>query len=144
MNHVNFFFEGTGVFDIPESIINEQVIKILSDHSKTCGEIVVIFCNDEYLLELNRRYLQHDYYTDIITFNYSEGKHIVGDLFISVERVMENAAGFDVSFLCELARVIFHGVLHLIGYDDNTNDEKAIMRQKEDHYLKGSQLKLTD
>lgn len=144
MNYVNFFFEGTEVFEFPENIIKEQIFNILGDDSKTCGEISVIFCNDNFLLELNRKYLQHDYYTDIITFDYSEGDHIGGDLFISVERVNENAGKFNVFFIYELARVIFHGVLHLIGYDDNNSDNKAKMRQMEDNYLKSAQLKVDD
>jgi len=84
---------------------------------------------------MNIEYLQHNYYTDIITFNYVEGNKISGDLFISIERVIENSKEFNTSWIKELYRVIFHGVLHLIGYNDKTADEKKVMREKEDLYL---------
>jgi len=144
VNYINFFFEETNIFEFPEEIIKDQILKIISDVSKYCGEISVIFCKDEYLLNLNKKFLKHDYYTDIITFNYSEGDHIGGDLFISVERVLDNAVKFEVSFIYELARVIFHGVLHLIGYGDNTDEEKFKMRKMEDRYLNGAKLLIVD
>ena len=87
------------------------------------------------MLEINKNYLNHDYYTDIITFNYVEENLISGDLFISVERVRENAGKFDVTFQQELYRVILHGILHLVGYDDKTFEDQTLMREKENFYL---------
>lgn len=100
-----------------------------------CNEISIIFCSDEYLLKINKEYLNHDYYTDIITFNYVDNKNISGDIFISIDRVKENADEYSVSFENELNRVIIHGVLHLIGFDDKDNSSKKIMTEKEDEYL---------
>lgn len=100
-----------------------------------CGDLSFIFCSDDYLLKINREYLDHDYYTDIITFNYVEGKVISGDIFISVDRVRDNARQFDVSFENELNRVIIHGVLHLIGFDDKDESLQQVMRNKENEYL---------
>ena len=94
-----------------------------------------IFCDDNYLGKINYKYLKHKTLTDIITFNYNDGNLISGDIFISIERVRENANAYSDSFRNELHRVMIHGVLHLCGYNDKTNDEKAIMRQKEDYYL---------
>jgi rRNA maturation RNase YbeY len=98
-------------------------------------EISYIFCNDTYLLEKNIAYLNHDTLTDIISFDYSVGKIISGDIFISIERVKENAQEFNVSFLDELHRVIIHGILHYCGYKDKTSDQKEVMRSKENYYL---------
>lgn len=100
-----------------------------------CGDLSFIFCFDEYLLKINKEYLNHDYYTDIITFNYVEGKTISGDIFISIDRVRDNAQQYGVSFENELSRVIIHGVLHLIGFDDKDESSQSIMRMKEDEYL---------
>jgi probable rRNA maturation factor len=99
------------------------------------GDITIVFCNDDYLLEMNKSYLDHDYYTDIITFDYSEAAVISGDLFISIDRVIENSSAFHVSFNHELSRVIYHGVLHLCGYKDKSDDDIKIMRSKENFYL---------
>ena len=111
---------------INNSIINE---------SKIVGQLCFIFCTDEYLLEKNIKFLKHDTYTDIITFDYCEGDIISGDIFVSVERVTENANKFGVNFENELDRVIIHGVLHLAGYKDKSKEEANIMREKEDFYL---------
>lgn len=94
-----------------------------------------IFCSDAYLLEINRQYLQHDYYTDIITFDLGEAGNIDGEIYISVERVKENAGLMQTSFKEELHRVIFHGVLHLCGYKDKLKSERLEMRSKEDRLL---------
>jgi len=107
------------------------------------GNINIIFCNDEYLLEINKNYLNHNFYTDVIAFSYnaelSESSKLSescsGDIFISIDRVKENAIKYDVPFENELYRVIIHGVLHLLGYNDKKNKETAIMRRKEDFYL---------
>jgi len=94
-----------------------------------------IFCSDDYLREINIQYLKHKTYTDIVTFNYGSADQIEGDIFISIERVKENAKKFNAEFEIELHRVIIHGILHLIGYTDKSKTEKALMREKEDTYL---------
>jgi probable rRNA maturation factor len=99
------------------------------------GDITVVFVTDDYLLEMNKTYLEHDYYTDIITFDYTVSNFISGDLFISYDRILENANKFKVVTLNELCRVIFHGVLHLCGYKDKSNEEELLMRAKEAYYL---------
>ena len=108
------------------SIINER---------RKVGELNFIFCTDKYLLEKNIQFLNHDTYTDVITFDYCESEIINGDVFISVERVKENANTFEVDFEDELDRVIIHGILHLAGYQDKSKEERNIMRKKEDFYL---------
>ena len=100
------------------------------------GEIGYLFCDDKYLIEVNRQYLQHDTYTDIITFPYNEGDVVSGDILISVERVEENAKKFGVEFESELHRVMVHGVLHLLGQGDKTEKEAKKMHQREDEALK--------
>lgn len=102
---------------------------------KTLGDISIIFCSDNYILDVNLRYLHHDYFTDVITFDYCEGNRLSGDLFISIDSVRENAVEFGTEFDDELHRVIVHGLLHLIGYDDNTLEDQKLMREKEDYYL---------
>jgi rRNA maturation RNase YbeY len=102
---------------------------------KKTGEIDCIFCSDEYLLEMNQSYLEHDYYTDIITFDYTEDGVVSGDLFISLDTVKSNAEKFGTSYEDELNRVIIHGILHLCGFKDKTPEEEAIMRKKEDEAL---------
>ncbi len=108
---------------------------ILSENMKE-GEINYIFCDDDYLLNLNEKYLDHDTLTDIISFDYSVGNEIHGDIFISTERVLENAADFNVSFQEELQRVLVHGVLHYCGYKDKSEDDEHLMRNKEDEKIK--------
>ena len=109
--------------------------ELIKSENYELGEITVVFCNDEYLLEMNRTYLNHDYYTDIITFDYSEEIIISGDLFVSIDRIIENSSSFDVSFNHELSRVIYHGVLHLCGYKDKSEEDIKAMRGKENYYL---------
>jgi rRNA maturation RNase YbeY len=99
------------------------------------GELNYIFCDDEYLHKINVDYLNHDTLTDIISFDYSVGKELHGDIFISIERVADNAKDFEVSFEKELQRVMIHGVLHYCGYKDKTEDEKQVMRSKEELYM---------
>jgi rRNA maturation RNase YbeY len=133
---IEFFFEDIATFEINHEFASQQIEQLIKEENKEAGDISVIFCSDEYLLEMNKTHLNHDYYTDIITFNYVDGKLISGDLFISVDRVKENAVKFEVSFNEELYRVILHGVLHLVGYNDKTGEEKKVMREKENYYLK--------
>lgn len=104
-------------------------------HGKRVGEVAYIFCSDEKILEVNRQYLNHDYYTDIITFDYTEGDVISGDIFISVDTVRSNADEFGVSFEKELNRIIIHGILHLCGFKDKQPDDKAEMTRQEDSAL---------
>ncbi|WP_339736805.1 rRNA maturation RNase YbeY [uncultured Sunxiuqinia sp.] len=132
---INFYFEEIEEFqlDLPKS--KKWIKNTISKEGSQPGDITFIFCSDDYLLEINRQYLDHDYYTDIITFDYVEGDLISGDIFISVDRVRENAATFGVSFLNELNRIVIHGVLHLLGYKDKEPEEKELMTTKEDTYL---------
>ena len=109
--------------------------KTIQEEGFLLGDITVIFVTDGYLLEMNKKHLNHDYYTDIITFDYCEGNIISGDLFISLDRVRENALTFDTPFLLELKRVMIHGVLHLCGHKDKTKEEEENMRSLENKYL---------
>jgi rRNA maturation RNase YbeY len=113
----------------------KTIPSLLTEENKEEGWISLVFCTDEELLQVNKDHLNHDFYTDIITFDYCEGNTISGDLFISTERVAANATEFGVEFEEELARVVFHGLLHLSGYNDKLEEDKAIMRSKENHYL---------
>lgn len=105
--------------------------EMVQSKSKKIGDVNYIFCDDEYLLSINQQYLQHDTYTDIITFDYCEGDVLNGDIFISIERVRENAQKFEVSFQEELVRVMAHGILHLCGYKDKKKSEAEEMRKQE-------------
>lgn len=107
----------------------------IKQHGKQMGDITYVFCNDEYLLSINQEYLQHDYYTDIITFDYVEKDVISGDLFISVERIRDNAVQNQWNFEEEILRVIIHGVLHLLGHEDLTETDEKEMRQAEEQAL---------
>ncbi|NPA44711.1 MAG: rRNA maturation RNase YbeY [Chlorobi bacterium] len=131
---INYFYEDINEFELSETI-SEWINKTITNENKETGEINIIFCSDEYLLKMNKEHLNHDYYTDIITFDYCQGSLVSGDLFISVDRVGENAKDFNVDFKNELNRVIIHGVLHLIGYNDKTDDEQKEMTEKENFYL---------
>lgn len=114
----------------------DWILHVLSLSNKKVNELNIIFCSDEYLLGINQQYLDHDYYTDIVTFDNAEKSgEIEGDIFISIERVRENATELGVSFTDELHRVIIHGVLHLVGHSDKTEAEQSEMRKIEDHYL---------
>ena len=132
---VAFYFEDTDFKLRHKTRIKEWLRLVAESEVFTLGNISVIFCSDNYILDINQKYLQHDYFTDIITFDYSEGGRISGDLFISVDSVRENSVEYGTEFEDELHRVIVHGILHLIGYDDHTEDEIKTMRSKEDYYL---------
>jgi probable rRNA maturation factor len=111
-------------------------LKAVSEaEQKTLGNIAIIFCSDAYLLQINKKYLRRDTFTDIITFDYCEGDLLSGDLFISIDTVRDNAVYYGTVFTEELNRVIVHGFLHLVGFDDRTEDQRKIMRKKEDEYL---------
>ena len=112
--------------------INNWLKTIANTHKKTISEIAFIFCSDNALLEVNKRYLKHNTLTDIITFNYNENNALRGDIFISVERVIENAEKFGSTFTDELHRVMAHGILHLCGFNDKSKDESLEMKKQED------------
>lgn len=118
-----------------EILFSEWISKIIVSENKTEGEINYIFCDDEYLHKINLEYLQHDDLTDIISFDYSFGNELHGDIFISIERVFENADEFQVEFENELKRVMAHGVLHYAGYKDKTEKDSEIMRTKENEKI---------
>lgn len=115
-----------------EQRYTDWIARIIASEGKSEGEISYIFCDDEYLLKINQEYLAHDYYTDIISFDYSVGNQLNGDVFISIERVNDNANEFSVPFKDELHRVMAHGILHYCGYKDKTDEEAEVMRAKED------------
>lgn len=119
-----------------EKRTSEWIIKCIEEENHELGEVNYIFCDDTYLHKINVEFLQHDTFTDIISFDYSLGKLVSGDIFISIERVKENASKFEVSFQEELHRVIIHGILHYMGFKDKTDNEKQIMRDKENTCLK--------
>jgi len=135
VSSINIFFEDVRPFKHKRKPIKNHIKSLIMNELCLLGDLSVIFCSDRYLLGINKQYLNHDYYTDIVAFNYVEDSVISGDLFISLERVKENAETFESKFVVELYRVVFHGVLHLIGYNDKTDAEKRQMRQKEDYYL---------
>jgi len=130
-----FSKEDTSFRFLYKELIISWLDKSIRKEAHKPGDISYIFCSDKYLLKINRDYLNHDYYTDIITFDYSQGKTISGDLFISIDRVKENANQYKVSFQEELKRVMIHGVLHLCGYSDKSPRHARQMREKEDYYL---------
>ena len=109
--------------------------QIIIAENKQEGEINYVFCDDEYLLDINQKYLNHDYYTDIISFDYSVANELHGDIFISIDRVLENAHDFKVTFHNELLRVMAHGVLHYCGYKDKSEEESVLMRTKENESI---------
>ena len=120
-------------FNLPQKLLHKRWLSALAKQEGfTIGDINYIFCDDEYLLKINLEYLNHDTLTDIITFDYVEKGVLNGDIYISIERVRENAGIFSVPFEQELHRVLAHGVLHLCGYKDKTDADAAVMRKKED------------
>ena len=132
---INFNYETAFSLD-NEAQLSEWIVGVISSEGHKLEEVNYIFCDDAYLLKLNVEFLKHDTLTDIISFDYSVGKIIQGDIFISVERVAENAHDFNVSLHEELQRVMVHGVLHYCGYKDKSESDSKLMRQKEEHYLK--------
>jgi rRNA maturation RNase YbeY len=123
-------------FSLPDqNRVKEWISTLIKRHGMSVGNIGYLFCDDSFLLEANNKYLNHDTLTDIITFDYVNGNLVSGDIMISVERVSDNSVTFGVPFTDELHRVIIHGVLHLLGQGDKTDDEARIMRQREDEAL---------
>ena len=132
MNSISFHNESVNNKTPSKRLLKAWIKEFVSNHGKKVGELAFVFCSDEKILEINQNFLQHDYYTDIITFDYSEGEVISGDIFISVERVLENAASHQVDYNTELLRVLSHGVLHLIGFQDKEEKKKVEMTRNED------------
>ncbi|MGY3792464.1 rRNA maturation RNase YbeY [uncultured Aquimarina sp.] len=132
---INFFYESVAT-NINELSTVSWLNKVAVSEKKSIGEISLILCLDDYLLDINQKYLNHDTYTDIISFDNTMGNELAGDIFISVDRVKENAEIYDVDFEEELRRVMVHGLLHFCGYKDKTEEEKLVMRQKENEKLK--------
>ena len=131
---ISFHYEMDFLLNDEQEVSNWLSMIISSEGFKE-GEINYIFCSDEYLYEINLQYLNHDTYTDIISFDYSVGKELHGDIYISIDRVKENAMSFGATFENELSRVLSHGILHYCGYKDKTKDDTKTMRSKENEYL---------
>ena len=134
---ITYQTENVTMPDIKKREVTEWIKQVAASYGKRVGEVAYIFCDDEKILEVNRQYLQHDYYTDIITFDYTEGSRISGDLFISLDTVRTNAEQFaDGDYRRELHRVIIHGILHLCGINDKGPGEREQMEAAEDRALK--------
>jgi rRNA maturation RNase YbeY len=116
-------------------LITRLIGDLIRNEGKKLGEINIIFTNNDHILQINKEYLDHHYYTDVITFNYNKRESVAGDIFISLDQVALNAKKFNALFIDEVLRVIIHGILHLIGYDDKLESEKIAMREMEDVYL---------
>ncbi|GGC26020.1 endoribonuclease YbeY [Parapedobacter defluvii] len=136
MSRIYFFTEGVTYTLKQKAALRRWINETVKEEGFKAGEISIVLCSDAYLLDINRQYLNHDTYTDIVTFDNSEESGVIaGDIFISIERVRENAVKFDVPEHDELHRVMIHGILHLCGYGDKKKEEKARMTEKEDFYL---------
>ena len=132
MNSISFHNVGVNTKTPSKRLLKAWIKEFVSNHGKKVGELAFVFCSDEKILEVNQNFLQHDYYTDIITFDYCEADFVSGDIFISVERVQENATSHNIEYNEELLRVLAHGVLHLIGFQDKSPQKKKEMTQNED------------
>lgn len=136
MAAIQFHTADQGILLPGKTILKTLLSDLFRKEGRQLADLSIVFCSDEYLLELNRQFLQHDYYTDILTFLMSErGAPVEGELYISVDRVRDNARALRVPALQELRRVILHGALHLCGYKDKLKKDQALIRQKEDRYL---------
>lgn len=133
---IHFFYEDCLSLNLTLENKLEKTTQLIEIEGFNPGEISVIFCSDDYLLSLNKTYLNHDYFTDIITFSYNKEGFISGDLFISVDRTRDNAEKNKVSYSNELARLVIHGMLHLCGFNDKSQEEVKLIRHKEEEYLK--------
>ncbi len=132
---ISYFNEDVPFPKIKRRVISNWLKDVIISEGKVNGDVSFIFCSDNYLLEVNKKYLDHDYFTDVITFDYVEGNVINGDIFISVDRVKENSLTFKSSYFDELSRILVHGVLHLLGYKDKLKNDKILMTEKENIYL---------
>ena len=132
---LSFDYQEVSDLNLDTNKISTWINKVISNNNSALQEIAFIFCSDVYLLKINKEFLNHNYFTDIITFDYCEDNKISGDVFISVDTVLSNSKDFNVSFEDELNRVIIHGILHLLGYDDKTEEQNEKMHQLEDAAL---------
>ena len=137
---ISFNFVKTKDVISQKNKIKSWIKNVVEQKGKSIGDISYIFCDDEYLLEINKTYLEHDFFTDIITFDYSDKEKIAGDLFISIDRVRENSLTHNENFEKELHRVIIHGILHLLGLKDKTEKQAKQMRKAEEECLKSLML----
>lgn len=135
-NTFQWLTDGTDLPDIDTALIERWIVAVAAEHGRRVGELSYIFCDDEKILQVNRRFLNHDYYTDIITFDNTRGRMIGGDMFISVDTVATNAVAVGAQYSDELLRVIVHGVLHLCGINDKGPGEREIMEAHEDAALR--------
>ncbi len=132
---IAYFGKKTELPNIDQERTSQWIIRIIMNHNCEIGEINYYFCTDDDLLKMNRKHLNHNYYTDIITFDYTVGRIVSGDLFISLDTVKDNAKTYSCEYLEEIYRVMIHGVLHLLGFKDGSDEEKKMMTQKEDECL---------
>jgi rRNA maturation RNase YbeY len=132
---IDVLFEDVDAFKVDLDVLENDLGEVLSSKGKLFGDIAVVFCSDPYVLEVNKQYLNHDYFTDIITFDYCEGDVVSGDLIVSVDTVASNAELYKSTYSDELFRVVLHGVLHLCGLGDKSNEEVLEMRDAENHFL---------
>ena len=131
---INYFFENIDTIEI-SSKISPWLTNLITSENKKLGELTYVFGDDDYILKVNQDYLNHDFYTDVITFDYVKGKIISGDIFVSLPRISDNAKMLNKDFEREFLRVLAHGILHLCGYKDKSEEEIFVMRNKEDHYI---------
>lgn len=137
---VHYLEEDRKAAGFSRTVTKKWLHEVIRLEGKKVGVISYIFCSDDFLAGINIQFLHRDYFTDVISFDYTENEVISGDIMISVDRVKENAANLGVSYLDELKRIMVHGLLHLIGYDDTTDELKAIMSSREDFYLGMAQV----
>ena len=136
MKESNISFHSVGTFSLKtEAAVTNCIKALVKQELREIGDITIVFCDDNYLHKINLEYLDHDTYTDIITFDYSVGNELISEVYVSTDRVEENAKKYKQTFENEIHRVMIHGVLHLCGYKDKLTEEKQIMRDKENHYL---------
>ena len=136
MREQKISFHSVGKFSLDnESAIEVLINTLAKEESRKVGDITFIFCDDTYLHKINLEFLDHNTYTDVVTFDYSTGNELISEIYISTERVKENAKKYRETFQNEIRRVMIHGVLHLCGYKDKQTEDKRIMRDKENHYL---------
>lgn len=136
MTEINYMVQGNAVMpDLNETAMQEWIVAVAQQHQQRVGCLTYVFCDDEFILKTNREFLGHDYYTDIITFDYTNSRHIAGDMVISLDTVRSNAEMLNTPYETELMRVIIHGVLHLCGINDKGPGEREIMEQYENAAL---------
>lgn len=133
--NIRIYYDNTGFRYKGWKNLEKILNKVIAKEGKISGDLNVIITNDENLKKINVQFLEHDYYTDVITFNYNSGNVVNGEIYVSLDTIKVNAKNYDVTLMNELTRVIIHGVLHLVGYNDKTAKEKEVMRSMEDYWL---------